>query len=201
MKPVSGVLGVFFAVFLAGCTLAKVDVEVVSERTALENQVLGTYNALDRELLMTASVRGVDPTGKIRQPPAHSQDHKDVIEAMRIISFHADDIQAFKQLGWAGESIDGLLVPFEQDKQDMPPDLSKFGNRFSSQEFTFVVTEVNQARLLVMKRVIDLNESLTDANLPEIQKIFGKLNIANALLGEKIQKEDGSWNQKQKNGQ
>ncbi|MBW1790345.1 MAG: DUF1318 domain-containing protein, partial [Deltaproteobacteria bacterium] len=33
-------------VFLFGCTLAEVQVNVVSERTALENQVLGAYNSL-----------------------------------------------------------------------------------------------------------------------------------------------------------
>ena len=37
-----------------GCTLASVNVEVMSERTALENQILGTYNALDREMLLAA---------------------------------------------------------------------------------------------------------------------------------------------------
>ena len=42
------------AAFSAGCTLAQVKVDVVSERTSLENQVLGTYNALDREMLLVA---------------------------------------------------------------------------------------------------------------------------------------------------
>ena len=42
---------------LTACgNFAQVKVEVVSERTALENQVLGTYNAIDREMLLTASV-------------------------------------------------------------------------------------------------------------------------------------------------
>ncbi|HKK67753.1 MAG TPA: hypothetical protein VJ946_06055, partial [Bacteroidales bacterium] len=54
---------------LSGCTLAKVDVEMVSERTALENQVLGSYNSLDSQMLLAASVRGVDATGNISRPP------------------------------------------------------------------------------------------------------------------------------------
>jgi len=54
---------------LSGCTLAKVDVNVVSERTALENQVLGSYNALTQDVLLVASVRGVDPSGVIKTRP------------------------------------------------------------------------------------------------------------------------------------
>jgi len=51
-------------IMIQGCTLAKVNVEVVSERTTLENQILGTYNSLDREMLLAASVRGVDENGE-----------------------------------------------------------------------------------------------------------------------------------------
>ena len=94
----------FICILFTGCTLAKVDIDVVSERTALENQVLGTYNSLDNEMLLVASVRGVDSKGNIKKPPKKSQEHKDAIEAMQIQSFHADDLQALKKLGWVGEN-------------------------------------------------------------------------------------------------
>ena len=68
MRMLSGCL----ILLLCGCTLARVQVDVLSQRTVLENQVLGTYNALDREMLLVASVRGVDAAGNIRQPPKHS---------------------------------------------------------------------------------------------------------------------------------
>ena len=61
------------ALFVSGCTLAKVDVNVVSERTSLENQVLGTYNSLSEDMLLVASVRGVSPTGKVEAPPHHTR--------------------------------------------------------------------------------------------------------------------------------
>ena len=56
-----------------GCTLADVKVEMLSERTALENQVLGSYNALDSQMLLAASVRGVDTSGNISWPPEHTR--------------------------------------------------------------------------------------------------------------------------------
>ena len=48
----------FILLLISGCTLANVKVEMLSERTALENQVLGSYNSLDSQMLLAASVRG-----------------------------------------------------------------------------------------------------------------------------------------------
>ncbi|MBF0121136.1 MAG: DUF1318 domain-containing protein [Desulfobacterales bacterium] len=176
-----------------GCTLAKVKVEVLSERTTLENQVLGTYKSLDREMLLVASVRGVDPSGNIIYPPKHSQEHKDVIAAMQLQSFHADDIQNFKRLGWAGENRNGLLSVFEMDRKNIPPELKEFAERYKKEEFDSVISQVNKSREIIMLSVINLNENLTKDDLPKIHRIFGKLNAENAVLGEKIQTEDGKW--------
>lgn len=179
--------------FLYGCTLAEVKVDVVSERTTLENQVLGTYNALDREMLLVASVRGVDAHGEIREPPKHSQEHRDAITAMQVLAFHADDIQAFKRLGWVGENNEGLLTPFDMKTNAPPPDLAEFAVRYKKAEFDAVVAQCNDARKAVMRRVIETNENLTEAQLPEVQRIFARLNAQNALSGEKIQGQEGEW--------
>lgn len=180
-------------IFMAGCTLAEIKVEVMSERTALENQVLGTYNALDREMLLVASVRGVDSRGRIRQPPKHSQEHKDAVTAMQALSFHADDLQMFKQLGWVGENNTGLVEIFQMDKEDVPESLKDFAERFKPEEFKYVLSQINKSRELVMHRVIDMNENLTEDDMPQIRRIFGNLNTENARPGEKIQQPDGAW--------
>ena len=189
------------ALFLFGCGLIngliKVKVNVVSERTALENQILGAYNALDREMLLVASVRGVDPKGNIKASQPHSQDHKDALSAMQILDFHADDILSFKRLGWVGETNSGLIEAFALNKKTVPPPLKEFAQRYTQEEFRFVVSQVNDSRLAIMQRIIDMNENLAAADLPQIQKIFGKLNIENAAPGEKIQQPDGAWTVKQ----
>jgi uncharacterized protein YdbL (DUF1318 family) len=165
----------------------------MSERTALENQVLGTYNALDREMLLVASVRGVDSRGRIKKPARQSREHKDAVTAMQLLSFHADDLQAFKQLGWVGENNQGLVEIFQMDKTDIPEKLKDFAERFKPQEFNHVVSQINASREIVMHRVIDMNENLSLDNMPEIRLIFGKLNTENALPGEKVQQPDGTW--------
>lgn len=178
---------------MVGCSLAEVKVEVMSERTALENQVLGTYNALDREMLLVASVRGVDSRGRIKKPAKRSQEHKDAVTAMQILSFHADDLQTFKQLGWVGENNQGLVQVFQMNKADIPESLKAFSERFKPEEFNHVVSQINASREVIMNRVIDMNENLSSDDIPEIRRIFGRLNTENALPGEKVQQSDGTW--------
>ncbi|MFH1350531.1 MAG: DUF1318 domain-containing protein [Pseudomonadota bacterium] len=180
-------------IFVFGCTLAEVRVSVVSERTALENQVLGSYNSLTQDVLLVASVRGVDPMGRIQTPPRTSREHQDAIEAIQILSFHEDDVAAFKRLKWVGENNEGLLTAFPMGKEDVQEDLKGFAARYGAEEFNTVVKEVNTAREVVMRRVVEVNENFTKEDLPKIRKVFGKLNRENALPGERIHNEEGVW--------
>jgi len=181
------------AALCAGCTLARVKVDVVSERTSLENQVLGTYNALDREMLLVASVRGIDTEGRVQPPPRQSREQQDVLLAMQVLSFHEDDLQAFKQLGWVGENKEGLLTVFPMAREKVPKELKEFSDRYKEEEFRSVVGKINAAREVVMRRVIALNENFTEGDLPAVRSVFAKLNAQNAASGEKIQAEDGTW--------
>jgi hypothetical protein len=181
------------AALCAGCTLAQVKVDVVSERTSLENQVLGTYNALDREMLLVASVRGVDAEGRVQTPARQSREQQDVLLAMQVLSFHEDDLQAFKQLGWVGENKEGLLTLFPMTKEKVPKELKDFADRYTEEEFKSVVEKTNSAREIVMRRVIALNENFTESDLPAVRSVFAKLNAENAKSGDKYQAEDGTW--------
>ncbi|MBS3758175.1 MAG: DUF1318 domain-containing protein [Desulfobacterales bacterium] len=183
---------------LTGCTLAQVDVEMVSERTALENQVLGTYNSLDAQMLLAASVRGVDEDGGISEPPKHSRQYKDAITAMQTLDFHADDLAAFKRLGWVGENNRGYIEPFGIKKDDVPPELESFAGRYTRPEFDHVVSRVNAARKVLMERVIYMNENLKESDMSRIQRVFAGIHAENAAAGVKIQTEDGSWKTKEK---
>jgi hypothetical protein len=179
---------------LSGCTLAKVDVNVVSERTSLENQVLGTYNRLSEDLLLVASVRGVSPTGKIEARQQRSPEQQDATRALETISFHADDLESFKRLGWAGENREGLITPFPREiPKNLPSDLKSFATLYNEQEFRQVIDEVNQSREVLMLRVVQTNENFTVKDLPAIRKVFAKINRQNSAPGTRVQAEDGTW--------
>ncbi|MDP2848166.1 MAG: DUF1318 domain-containing protein [Humidesulfovibrio sp.] len=184
---------VCLALTLSGCTLAEVKVNVASERTSLENQILGSYNSLSEETLLVASVRGVDPLGRIQTPPKKSQEQQDAIAAMQVLSFHADDVESFKRLGWVGEDNKGLLTPFGLARDKTPDDLKDFAARFRQQEFDSVLREVNAAREVIMRRAIETNASLTPADLPKVQAVFAKLAADTSRPGDKLQASDGNW--------
>ena len=85
------------------------------------------------------------------------------------------------------------MTPFPMDKKGVPEDLKEFAARYQTDEFNTVVQRVNRARDAVILQVVEINENLVKEDLPKIRKIFAKLNRENALPGEKIQAEDGSW--------
>ncbi len=181
------------ALGLAGCTLADVKVNVASERTSLENQILGSYNSLSEETLLVASVRGVDPLGRIQAPPKKSQEQQDAIAAMQVLSFHADDVDAFKRLGWVGEDNQGLLKSFGLTRDKTPDELKDFSARYRQQEFDSVLREVNAAREVVMRRAIETNAQLTRADLPKVRAVFAKLAADTSQPGDRLQNPDGAW--------
>lgn len=192
---------VVFLIILCGislpaCRIADVTVEVVSERTQLENQVLGAYNSLDTDMLLLASVRGVAPTGEMRPPREKSPAQEEAVTAMQALSFHEDDLLFFKSLGWAGENQEGLLTEFPLIRETDDPALTDFAKTYPEETFHYVVQQINQARMVVMKHMIQMNENLTEADLPEVKQIFGKLNIENASFGERVQGPSGEWMRK-----
>lgn len=187
-------LGLSLSLFFSGCTLAKLDVNVVSERTSLENQVLGTYNSLNEDMLLVASVRGVSPTGKIDAPPHRTPEQVDATRALETVAFHADDIETFKRFGWVGENQEGLLTPFAREiPKGISKELQAFAANYSEAEFQQVVKEVNAARETLMMRVVQTNENFTAKDLPAIRKVFAKMNRQNSAPGSKVQEPDGRW--------
>ncbi|MDR3641580.1 MAG: DUF1318 domain-containing protein [Humidesulfovibrio sp.] len=178
---------------LSGCTLAQVKVNVASERTSLENQILGSYNSLSEETLLVASVRGVDPLGRIQTPAKKSAELQDAVTAMQVLSFHADDVDAFKHLGWVGENNQGRLTPLGMVRDKAPDDLKDFAAHYGQKEFDSVVGEVNTAREIIMRRAIETNTSLTPADMPQVRAVFAKLATDTAKPGDKLQLADGSW--------
>jgi len=184
---------VLMSLVLSGCTLAEVKVNVASERTSLENQILGSYNALSEETLLVASVRGVDPLGRIQTPAKKSAEQQDAVTAMQVLSFHADDVDAFKRLGWVGEDNQGLLKPLGMARDKAPDDLKDFAARYGQKEFDSVLAEVNAAREGIMRRAIETNAALTPADLPKVRAVFAKLAADTAKPGDRLQLADGAW--------
>ena len=168
---------------LAGCGGPLVGVTVVDERTALENQILGTYEELNQEVLLVASVRYIDAKGKLKKTTEVPPGKKKVIRSIQRVSFNKDDIDRYKAQAVLGENNQGgitLLAP----------------ENVGADQLAFVknlVKEENADREIIMKRIIETNEKLSEKDLPRVRKMFAALNRDKVRVGDLIQLEDGKW--------
>ncbi len=183
MKPLISSL---LLVFLTACGGPLVGVTVVDERTALENQVLGTYQELNQQVMLMASVRYIDPKGKLKQTQELPPGKKDVVRALQRVSFNKDDLNRYKSLGIIGENNEGGITLLEPGK--VQPDDRAFVEN--------LIKEENEDRLEIMSRIIETNETLTPSELPRVHKMFAALNRDKAPKGERIQLDNGTWTQK-----
>ncbi len=172
--------------FLTACGGPLVGVTVVDERTALENQVLGTYQELNQQVMLVASVRYIDPKGKLKQTQELPPGKKDVVRALQRVSFNKDDLNRYKSLGIIGENNEGGITLLEPEK--VQPDDRAFVEN--------LIKEENEDRLAIMSRIIETNETLAPSELPRVHKMFAALNRDKALKGERIQLDNGTWTQK-----
>ena len=187
VDPINRILPTLLLPLLIGCGGPLVGVTVVDERTALENQVLGTYQELNQQVMLVASVRYIDPKGKLKQTQELPQGKKDVVRALQRVSFNKDDLNRYKSLGMIGENNEGGITLLEPEKVE-PADRAFVDN---------LIKEENEDRLAIMSRIIETNETLSSADLPRVHKMFAALNRDKALKGERIQLESGKWIQKE----
>jgi hypothetical protein len=175
---------------ITGCAKKLVDVNltIVDQKTALENQVLGSYEELGNEVLLLASVRSVDEEGKLKPVIEVPKGKRKALRAMQRQEFNRDDIQGFKNTLCAGEGNDGLLKYFENERTLQDSDYKKF--------VVAILQEENEDRVTILQRIVATNENFLEKNLPKVQKISASLNRDNAQAGQKIQSDDGVWSTK-----
>ncbi len=176
----------------AGCSLlipdVKVNVNVYDQRTQLENQVRGTYEELSDELLLVASVRGIDPNGKLTKPPPLAPGKEEALRAAQSREFNRDDLEQAMSQGCAGEASDGSVTPRPCAQTEQDPRYKAFTEA--------ILAEENADRLVLMRRVIATNSDLTEKDLDQVRKVFADVNRENARAGWWVQQVDGSWTKK-----
>ena len=176
-----------FIMFVA-CGGPLVGVTVVDERTALENQVLGTYQELNQEVMLVASVRYIDPQGKLKPTKKLPKGKKTVVRALQRVSFNKDDVNRHKRSGAIGENNEGGITLLAAEK--IKPEDREFVEN--------LIKEENTDRVVIMNRVIETNETLTKNDLSKVYNMFAALNRDKAVNGEWIQLENGEWVQKER---
>lgn len=160
--------------------------EVTSQRTALENQVMGSYRELEDDLVLVSSVRG----------PSNAEDKlapskKLALDARQNQEFNRDDVDELKDKGVLGEASDGRL-------QMLPADVAKTGKVDAAvrQLAERLVAEENRDRAAIWQRIVAGNANLSDKDLPEVQRTYAKMQRESAAPGHWYQNDNGQWLQK-----
>jgi uncharacterized protein YdbL (DUF1318 family) len=174
-------IGLAAALIAVGCSIRAPEVQVTGEKTALEREVLGTYEEMEEDTWMIASTRAAKAEDEVKISP----EKKKVLEALQEQKFNKDDIEEFKREGFVGENNTGFLELRLIDQLKQQPDRMKF--------IQSIVQEENADRNIIMGRVIELNESLKKSNKDDIQAIFAKMNQENSPKGTWVQMDTGNW--------
>jgi uncharacterized protein YdbL (DUF1318 family) len=167
--------------FVSNCSVKAPEVKVTGEKTALENQVIGTYAEIEQDAWTLASVRSTTPG----QAPKMPAEKKKVFEAVQGRKFNKDDIDEFKKAEIVGENNMGLLEIRNYQKLESDPELKT--------RVAKIVETENGYRKIIMDRIIVLNESAAKAGNENVAKIFAKINQDNSEAGTWVQSDDGKW--------
>jgi hypothetical protein len=173
---------------LNGCAF---NFELTSQKTALENQVMGSYKELDDEVLLMASVRGVGTDGKKKEARVVSSDATIAAQAKQNQEFNRDDVDDLKTKQIIGETKDGgiSLLPKGVGRVDAA----------SGEELSFakyIVNQENHDRDVVVKRIVASHQDLTQRDLQEARKVYRQSILENSPVGTWIESETGAWTAK-----
>jgi uncharacterized protein YdbL (DUF1318 family) len=172
----------FLTLLFSGCVSAKIN--VVDERTALENQILGSYEELDRDMQLLASVRAVDSSGKTQPPPSYTQERQQAIVARQTQQFNQDDIDELKKAGCIGEAKDGILAARPCDRSS---------DKSVAERLERLIASENQARGVILRFAVTTSPDLTEKDLPQVTEAYARMQREKARTGEWIQQPAGEW--------
>lgn len=173
------------ALWSASCVRARI--QVIDERTALENQILGSYQELDRDLQMVASVRAVDAQGQRRGPPSFTEIRARAVAARQTQQFQLDDVEELKNAGCLGETRTNRLAgrPCPLLAQ---PDVAARIERLVQAE--------NDARADLLAFVLATSPDLTETDRKQLAQTWARMNHEQARPGHWIENDQGEWARK-----
>lgn len=141
--------------------------ELTSQRTALENQIMGTYKEIDDDLLVTSNEKqtgALDAKSASRNKASIGKE-----KANKNRLFNADDIKDLKDSAFIGERSDGELAILPKgigDIANATPDQIKLAEA--------IIDEENKDRSVIWKSSLSEDANLTEKDLPFIQEKFAR---------------------------
>lgn len=180
-------LPLIILLLIQGCAF---EFSLPTQRTSLENQILGSYRELDDDLVLVSSVRALDSSGQKKEINV-SDLQQQALRAKQNQDFNRDDIDELKQLEILGEKANGEIVILPKDVGR-----SNDANRDQVRLAEVLVAEENHDRNIVWLRIIQMNENLNQGDLPQVRETFAKQLYTQSSGNTWFQDAKGTWARK-----
>ena len=174
---------IIMLIALQGCAI---NFELTSQRTALENQILGSHKDIDDNLYLISSVRALEK--EARGEVSLGQKAKMAVQNQ---IFNRDDIDEFKGLQILGEAQNGSLkllpkgVGLREKATKKQVDLA-----------AILVAEENHDRMVIWRDTIRKSPHLESKDLFKVRKAYSQQIFAKALVGHWFYNKKKGWHQK-----
>jgi hypothetical protein len=155
--------------------------DLTSQRTALENQVMGAYKELDDELVLSAAARSAG-TASAPTKPAVIAGHNQM--------YNIDEIKELKDAGLLGEGQDGYIKKI--NRKDPGTNVPKV----LLDNLDALFQAENSDREVIWRYIIEENKNLSSSDLPNIRRTYAKVMQEKSFQGHWYQDESGAWVQK-----
>ncbi len=171
------------------CIIKLPPLTFTSERTSLEKQILGTYKEIRDDVWIVSSAQTVEglkisSTTNTNRAQELNIDFK-VIKALETIEYDKEKVISYKTNLLIGENNEGFLSYRENSIIEKNPEMKK--------KLLEILSEVNDARLVLMLEVINRNPNFTLDDLPSVKQTFRELNQQETRPGEWIQLKNNEW--------
>lgn len=165
--------------------------ELTSQRTALENQIVGKYAASDEEPILIASSASFGGANVVSQQHQEKEEDSEVARARLSQEFNRDDVEQLKQEQIIGEGMDGLL-------KILPNGIGR--TELAKQPLLrlaeLIVREENRDREIIWKHEITTRMDLSISNLDDIKREYVRQMRKNSKFGYWLEDDNGQWYQK-----
>lgn len=179
-------------VILNGCARFSIrEINFYDEKTALENQILGTYREIETEPWLTTSIRSYGDKDADRSVDAAPPflDEK-VLFAFRERAMLADDLDILKRSGTVGESLRGQLILL---KACPDAEVNETARRLPIISCDELLRRENDARTIIAMELSARNHQISPISPEETLRILRTFFIKESPEGTMIETNQSEW--------
>ena len=171
------------ATTLAGCITIKT--VAIGEKTALERQLIGTFEPLSESEILVSSVRSaaIQHSRQTMADPNADLTWRRTLAARRRQLFNLDELDEFRAAGCIGEALGARVVTRQwASLPALPPD-----------RIAAVISEENKDRDALVAWFVSAGGPLAHASVQKARRIYRELILDHAPDGCPVQTDERTW--------